>query len=378
MSFIQRGLAAFAGGMYQLARPLVFRQSAQSAHEKVLRLLAACDTVPGLSAALTLVHRAAFERHEVTVGGVRLPAPFILAAGMVKGKGFADEAVAVAAVQDGENIIPGWRSFPALVGAVEFGSFTRWPRVGNAGTVMWRDATTCSTQNYVGLKNPGAKAAALFLALRQAALPACYGINVAVSPGVSDAAQERDEAAFAVNCFVEKQLRPAWVTLNVSCPNTEDDPSSHQTEQHTRALCAAVRDVLKPTAIPLWVKVSPTLADEQYAVLMSVFAATGVRAVVATNTLPQPHPTQPTLAAGVGGGRLHEKALRTARVLAAARDRLGCPVDVVGCGGVQDAETIRAFQAIGINAMQYWSALIYRGPLVAALMMTEMEHTHGN
>lgn len=378
MNPFRRGLLTAVEGSYRLVRPLIFRQSAQAAHEQVLRLLAACDRLPGVPAALAGVNLAVFERREVSAGGVRLPFPFMLAAGMVKGAGFADEATAAEAVRSGQNIIPGWRSFPALVGAVEMGSFTRWPRVGNAGTVMWRDAATRSTQNYVGLKNPGAKAAAAFLGERRAALPICYGINVAVSPGVTDAVQERDEAAFAVNCFVENQLRPAWFTLNISCPNTEDDPTHHQTEQRTRALCKSVLEVLKDTHIPLWVKVSPTLSDAQYTVLMSVFAETGVKAVVATNTLPQPHPEQAGVAAGVAGGRLHEKALRAAQVLMTAREQLRCPVDVIGCGGVQDANSIAAFRALGVTALQYWSALVYRGPLVAALLAKEMRDNHGN
>ncbi len=99
-----------------------------------------------------------------------LPHPLIVAAGLVKGDGFASEAEALAAVARGRNIMPGWRSLPALVGAVEFGSFTRWPRLGNPGCVVWRDMATRSMQNRVGLRNPGATAAAAFLGARR---PTC-------------------------------------------------------------------------------------------------------------------------------------------------------------------------------------------------------------
>ena len=50
------------------------------------------------------------------VGGVTLPHPLIVAAGLVKGDGFASEAEALAAVARGRNIVPGWRSLPTLVG----------------------------------------------------------------------------------------------------------------------------------------------------------------------------------------------------------------------------------------------------------------------
>ena len=42
------------------------------------------------------------------------------------------------------------------------------------------DPATRSTQNRVGLKNPGAQAAAAFLARNKTQLPTTYGINIAV------------------------------------------------------------------------------------------------------------------------------------------------------------------------------------------------------
>lgn len=367
----RRAALAVGGGLYRAIRPVVFSQSAQTAHEAALRWLARCDYETG-AAVLSGVRWLTSADRPVEMGGVRLPMPFILAAGLLKGHGFATEAEAAAAVDAGLNVMPGWRSLPALVGPVEMGSFTRWPRLGNPGRVVWRDVQTRSTQNFVGLKNPGAKAAAAFLAARQAFLPPVYGINVAVSPGVQDPGEERDEALTALHAFLERDLRPAWFTLNISCPNTEDDPTAHQTEARTRGLCSAAVALLKPSGIPLWVKISPGLAEDQYRVVMRVLAESGVSAVIATNTLAQSHPEQSGVMAGIAGGRLHAAALRAARILSETGQRENLPVAVVGCGGIQDAETIGAFSRIGVLAMQYWSALVYRGPLAAALLTAEM------
>jgi dihydroorotate dehydrogenase len=146
----------------------------------------------------------------LSVGGVDLPFSLILAAGWVKGDGFSSEEEALDAVAAGRNIIPGWRSMPALVGPVEFGSFTRWPRMGNLGTVLWRDVPTRSTQNRVGLKNPGAKAAATFLSQCRGNLPPCFGINIAVSPGVADPSQERHEVLESLDTFLQRGIFPSW------------------------------------------------------------------------------------------------------------------------------------------------------------------------
>lgn len=326
--------------------------------------LAWCDDRPAVQNALQAVHRRASPSNPCSVGGVSLRSPLILAAGLVKGKGFATEEEALAAVERGENIISGWRTMPHLSDAVELGSFTRYPRLGNTGQVIWRDAPSRSTQNRIGLKNPGAQAAACFLGGHRPAAP--FGINLAVSPGVSELDQEESELAESLAFFLQADLRPDWVTLNLSCPNTEDDPSGHQTDHKTRVLCR--RLISQLGEIPLWVKISPKLATEQYHQLMRVFAEEGVKAVIATNTLAQPSPDDPNVMAGVGGGRLHDYALQAVEALNDAKQQHGYPVDIVGCGGAVDAASYRAFRARGVAAVQYWSALVYQGPLAHAIL----------
>lgn len=374
-------LRLYDAGYRHLARPLIFRMSAQQAHQQMHAWLRRADGQTWLLPLLGALRGVIQPPVAISVGGTTLESPLILAAGLVKGDGFASEEEALAAVAAGRNIIPGWRCLPPLVGLVEFGSFTRWPRPGNPGTVTWRDVATCSTQNRIGLRNPGARAAAAFLGARRALLPRQYGINIAVSPGVTDLAQQTDEVLESLGAFVAAGVFPTWFTLNLSCPNTEDDPRGHQTADEARTLCAAALALLRernaspPTGRipPLWVKVGPDLGDEQYRALLRVFAETGVAAVVATNTLPLPAPDDPAVLAGVGGGRLHARAVEVAALLMAGRAAHSYPVDVIGCGGVQDGATLRAFAGLGITAMQYWTALVYRGPLASALLADEGE-----
>jgi dihydroorotate dehydrogenase len=375
---LRAGFAQAGSFAYHAARPLVFRQSAQQAHDNILRLLGWIEARPAAVHLLHLAHRASFIPREVHTGGVTLPYPLILAAGLVKGVGFADEAEALAAVECGQNIIPGWQAMPALVGPVEFGSYTRWPRPGNPGVVLWRDPGTGSTQNRVGLKNPGARAAAAFLAAHKHALPPVYGINIAVSPGVTELDQQRAEVRESVGTFIDAGVYPAWFTLNLSCPNTEDDPANHQTEAESSSLCRAVIEILRSAdgrTIPLWVKIGPEISEKQAAVLMRVFQETGVQAVIATNTLPRPAPDHSGHPAGVGGGRLHRQAVRVAAMLAREKQRHDYAVDVIGCGGVLDPSGYHLFARHGITTVQYWTTLIYHGPLAAARILAEIRET---
>jgi dihydroorotate dehydrogenase len=210
-------------------------------------------------------------------------------------------------------------------------------------------------------------------------LPQQFGINFAVSPGVADPTREAQEVSESVQAFLNHRVYPAWFTLNLSCPNTDDDPGSNQTEDKARKLCSAALEAIHAAEveIPLWVKIGPQLAAEQYAALIRVFQDIGVRAVIATNTLLQPVTDQPEVSAGVGGGRLHAKALEAARLLSEEKAKHGYTVDVIGCGGVMDARTYQDFERYGIQAVQYWSALVYRGPLAAAIIAEEVRHYAG-
>ena len=280
----------------------------------------------------------------------------------------------IAASDRRRNIIPGWRIIPALVGPVEFGSFTRHPRLGNEGTVLWRHAESQSTQNRVGLRNPGARAAALFLGNRRSRLPKTFGINIAVSPGVDDIEQQTRDVLESLDFFLDAGVHPAWFTLNLSCPNTEDDPQGYQLEVETKQLCSTFIDSLRAQDrdIPLWVKISPGLAPDQYRVLMRVFHEVGVKAVVATNTLAKPSPEEHRHQAGIGGGDLLPEALDAVRQLLAEKNRSDYAVDVIACGGILDGASLHEYERLGVKAAQYWSALVYRGPFAAAIIESEL------
>jgi len=224
-------LYAIAGASQMLNRAIIFRRSAQESHDAALRLLRLLDGLPLSAAIASALHRSTFSDRPTEVGGLSLSHRLILAAGLVKGEGFADEGQALGAASDRRrNIMPGWRVIPALVGPVEFGSFTRHPRLGNMGKTVWRHEDTRSTQNRVGLRNPGARAAARFLGDRRHKLTNEFGINIAVSPGVEDSDQQRRDVLESLSVFLDAGVHPRWFTINSRCHNPADDPLAQQLE----------------------------------------------------------------------------------------------------------------------------------------------------
>lgn len=336
-----------------VAKPLLFAAYPDDAHKLTLRVASLMDRIPWLTRVFAQDEQPL---RPTTVGGVTLPQPVIVAAGLVKGQGFDTEEQALSAAGR-SSLIPGWRSIPLMCGPVEVGSFTLAPRKGNTGTVLWREVNSRTTMNRIGLKNPGAAAAAKFLSRHPIGGP--FGISVATTPEVDDAQMQAAHVASAIGHFVEEGVRPDWFTVNLSCPNTEQDPTANQTTALATAVCAAA--VERAGTVPVWAKIGPDLSDAQYDSLLHVFEESGVRAVVATNTLPAIVPNTDTRA-GAGGKRLYDRALSVVLRLYAMRERRSYNVDIVGCGGVMEGADLRAFLDAGALAVQVWSALVFRGP----------------
>ena len=348
----------------------------ETTHKVGLHLLRCLDRLNRRSlakVAACLSPHAAHAAWPTSVGRVQLESPLILAAALLKGDGFSTDAEAMDAVGRGRNILAGWRSLPAFLGAVEMGSFTPSARVGNSGRILWRDIPGRSLYNRVGLRNPGAKAAARFLGQRADELPAVYGISIAADPADRSMPERLQKLSDAAGEFVEAGLRPAWMTLNLSCPNTEDSLPSLETPEAAGQACEVVRAAL-PSEVPLWAKLSPQLAEDAYAELAAALSSAGVEAVVAVNTIRRRVPGA-DVEAGLGGRALREEALQAVKVLSAACE--GSSMQVVGCGGVSEGADLCAFLEAGASAVQYWSALVFRGPLAPVLIASEARQALG-
>jgi dihydroorotate dehydrogenase len=367
--------------LYELAwRPAaesIRRTDPEVAHARTVSLMRLADGLGAATALARALHGATFPERPVRVGGVDLPHPLIVAAGLVKGDGFVDELEALAAVRAGRDIVPGSICLPALVGPVEYGSFTRHPRLGNAGRVLWRDSAAKSLQNRIGLRNPGARAAAAYLGSHAASLPPVWGLNLAVSPGVDDIGQSRREITEAAASFHQAfrglEASPSWLTLNLSCPNTEDDPRGTRSAELARELASAL---VEGSSRPVWVKIGPDLSEGRLDGIVDACAESGVRAVVATNTQARPTPDGSALA-GMSGAPLRSLALDTVTRLAERIEAAGVRLDIVAGGGILSGADLRAFQAAGARAAMIYTAMVFRGPLAAALILREAERgTH--
>jgi dihydroorotate dehydrogenase (NAD+) catalytic subunit len=188
--------------------------------------------------------------------------------------------------------------------------------------------------NAIGLANPGvASVRANDLPWLAANISRARVIVNVVGDTVEDYATVVSELATAdgIDAF----------ELNVSCPNTKAGGLEFGADP--RALAEVVRGARAATTLPLFVKLSPALADIAGAAKIAVDA--GADAITLVNTLPglviDVERRRPALGFGTGG--LSGAALLPVGVRATWMVRRAVDVPIVGVGGI----------ATGTDAVQY-------------------------
>ena len=151
--------------------------------------------------------------------------------------------------------------------------------------------------------------------------------------------------------------------MNVSSPNTE----KLRDLQGAAALTGLLEGVMDARAalanpIPVFLKIAPDLTSDEIAQIAEVALATGVHAVIASNTtldrdgLQSLHKDE---MGGLSGAPLFEKSTRTLAQLSKLTEG---KIPLIGVGGISTAEQAYAKICAGASAVQLYTCLLYTSP----------------
>lgn len=241
-------------------------------------------------------------------------------------------------------------------GFVEVGTFTARPQPGNDRPRMWRYPRTRAIRNRMGFNNSGADTAAARLrALRSTrrGRSIVVGANIGktkVTP-LTEAVADYEYSAAQVARWVD------YLVVNVSSPNTPG-LRSLQAVETLRPILLAVRAAADRAArrhVPLLVKISPDLSDQDVDAVADLVLDLGLDGVVATNT---------TIDHDLGEGGLSGAPLlpRSLEVVRRLRNRLGEWPTIIGVGGISSILDAELMLDAGADLLQAYTAFIYNGP----------------
>ncbi|MSQ23284.1 MAG: quinone-dependent dihydroorotate dehydrogenase [Chloroflexi bacterium] len=337
-----------SGELYQrLARPLLFRLDAEFAHSLTLDAIARAQKFPAADIWLRSMFGPTPPELAFTWKGLTFGSPVGIAAGLDKNA----------------RTIPFFSS--AGAGAIEVGTVTPLPQPGNPRPRVFRVPSDEAVVNRLGFPSDGVSIVATRLSqLRPAPIVVGGNLGKNSATPIESAAQDYSAALEGLYPWAD------YFVVNVSSPNT----SGLTSLQAPAALAELLRSVLDLRAHlaerdgrpdqpkPILVKISSDLGDEEIDDVAAVCLSGGVDGIIAVNTSTDPTlrtKHSANLVGGLSGRPLFSRALR-----AVARIRKQVPRDffVIGVGGISNPDDAWSMIRAGANAIQLYTALIYRGP----------------
>ena len=325
--------------MYDLARQFLFKLSAETSHDLSLDLIGAGGRL-GLNR--LLAKPAA--RLPVRVMGLAFDNPVGLAAGLDKNGAAID-------------------GFAQLgFGFVEIGTVTPRAQPGNPRPRLFRLPEATAIINRMGFNNLGVDH--LLERVKAARYRGVLGINIGKN---FDTPVERAQDDYLL-CLEKVHAHASYVTVNVSSPNTPGLRSLQFGDQLKTLLDALAtrREALALASgrrVPLAIKIAPDMTDEETAEVAAALLATGMDAVIATNTTLSregveglPHEGE---AGGLSGAPVREKSTHVVRVLAG---ELKGAIPIIAAGGITEGRHAAEKIEAGASLVQIYSGFIYRGP----------------
>ena len=319
--------------MFNALRPLLFALDPETAHGLTLGALAALP--PGRGPATD-------PRLETRFAGLAFPTPIGLAAGF-------DKNARV------------WRQMLGLgFGFVEVGTLTPRPQTGNPRPRIFRLRDDEAVINRLGFNNGGLDAA-----LPRLARNSRLGVNVGAN---KDSVDRIADYATGVRAVAGKA---AWITLNISSPNT---PGLRGLQgEALPELLAAAAEARGGSGPPLFLKVAPDLDDAQIDAIADACLASKLSGLIVSNTtlarppgLGSAHASE---AGGLSGQPLFEPSTE---ILKAFARRLGGRLPLIGAGGIATAEQAYTKIRAGASAVQLYTALVYHGPGLPARIAADL------
>ncbi len=236
-------------------------------------------------------------------------------------------------------------------GAIEVGTVTLKPQIGNERPRIWRIKEDNSLRNAMGFPSGGAQE--VLRRVKTYKGPATLGVNIGKNKD-TPLEQAADEYVALYKMFAP---HADYIVINVSSPNTADLRKLQER--------AWLEQLLKPfTEIserkPIYLKISPDESENTVNDMVEVAKEFDLSGLIATNTTSQ-HQYD---VGGISGELLTDLARKSWEPLLKHADD---SFDIVGVGGFSKPEHFEEFFDLGGKFAQVYTAFVYQGPDILKL-----------
>lgn len=337
-------MASTASTIYQsVIRPLLFRMEAERSHDLAMEAGKVLNRHPLLRKFCALFFQYSNPQLKQNIWGIDFPNPIGLAAGFDKNGHLVHTAEAFG------------------FGFIEVGSITAEANPGNKKPRLFRLIPDRSLINRMGLNNDGAQTILARLKNNNPSIP--LGINIAKT-NHPDILGDKAIEDYQFSYRHARELAD-YVTINISCPNTDKGKTFEEPEALDELLQALDTKKEAGAVNPL-VKLSVDLKQSTLEKLIQICEDHGIKGYVVANTssLRRELSTSAAEIRRIGKGGLSGKAIarQSTRMIRTLHDMLDGNKPIIGVGGIDSFEQALQKLEAGASLIQLYTGLIYKGP----------------
>ena len=251
-------------------------------------------------------------------------------------------------------------------GFVEVGTITPLKQYGNPKPRVFRLVEDEALINRLGFNNLGAKN--ILDRIKSNSQIGLLGINIGPNKDTNNRLKDY------IECLKTFYEVADYITINISSPNTEDLRSFHdQTKLNELLEIIEVEKKNLNTKIPIAVKVSPDLDDQEINKICEVLLSNNIEVIIISNTSDSTRENLKNIQAHQKGG-LSGKPIekKSTKLIAKFYKILKGRIKIIGVGGVDSGESAYEKFLVGADYVQLYTGMVYRGPNIVNMIKKEL------
>tara|TARA_Y100000996_G_scaffold396778_1_gene363207 strand:- start:57 stop:1097 length:1041 start_codon:yes stop_codon:yes gene_type:complete len=326
--------------MFSKIRSLIFKLDPETAHDLAIKSLK-----------FNFIYQNKIKKNksiETEIFGKKIPNPIGIAAGFDK---------------DAEvyNSL-----FKLGFGFVEVGTVTPLNQYGNPKPRIFRLEEDEALINRLGFNSSGSeKVKSRIISNSPKGL---FGINIGPN---KDTNNKEEDYLIGLRKFYNLA---DYLTINISSPNTENLRSFHNEDELSKLLDLLEKEkkILK-TNIPIVVKISPDIKDENINIIAELLLKHNVEAVIISNSTDRNRENLSNInkleKGGLSGKPLEKKSNE---LINKFYKILKNKIKIIGVGGVDSGQSVYQKIINGASLVQLYTGMIYKGPSIVSKINEEL------
>jgi len=326
--------------MFSKIRSLIFKLDPETAHDLAIKALK-----------FNFISQSKIKNNQsiqTEIFGKKIPNPVGIAAG------FDKDAEAYNSL------------FKLGFGFVEVGTVTPLNQYGNPKPRVFRLEEDEALINRLGFNNSGSEKVRSRIISNSP--KGFFGINIGPN---KDTNNRQEDYLIGLRKF---HKLADYLTINISSPNTENLRSFHNEEELNGLLNLIEKEkkILK-TKVPIVVKISPDIKDENISIISDLLLKYNVEAVIISNTTDKNRENLLNINKLEKGG-LSGKPLekQSNELINKFYKILKNQIKIIGVGGVDSGQSVYQKIINGASLVQLYTGMIYQGPNIASKIIEEL------